>query len=1014
MTGKVGSRLASAGYIAFGLFLGRLVPELTGRPWPWPLTLAFNALLVGLALWLSGHAVLGRRRPARGDSGPRVAIPMQAALLLLLYLPYPLADPQVAAGIAVLAVAAGCAIRWTEKDPTFPSIASPLGRLARSPIARLTSPITLYVLVFLASLSLYIHTLAPDVLPADSGEYQLVAAVLGVAHPPGYPLHTLLGWLMTQLPIGTLPWRVNLLSALMAAGTLTLVCATVRHFTGRKAAGVAAALALATSTTFWAQATISNVRTPAAFFTALSAYALARHAGTKPSTTRFLVLFAASLTLGLTHHPSLIFVGILLIAYLFLIDPSLIREPRRWRWPILAGLFCLLPLAYLPLRAGAPLAPENLNTVEGFLHHALALGFSSDLFYFVAPAEFLARLQVMGNVLAFQFHPVALVTAAGGAILLLWKDRRLALLLVGGFALHTVVTATYRAPQTVEYMLPAYVLFAITIGCGLGYIAPAVHLQRQSLPALPKTAFHLLAAALVAGIGLLQGGHHYSSFRALSRQQDARSYAAPILAGAPEGAIVLADLHWAMPLQFLHKVEHARPDLTIEYVYPTAEPYEETWARRIREEMEERPVVVTHYHEMAYADIPAVFEPLGEAFHVRAQPRRALPPDFTPCRVRESHDGHEAPSADIILGDTLVVLGYQLAMSKDQSPTILTLAWSPRSSAQMSLFAHLVGLDGAVYAQQDQVLDTRFLAFGDVALTQFRLYTRPGTQPGRYSLQIGAYTPSGPLLTSSGEERTELLSLDLAQKDVRLFTQRPRRQTVGNGLSLVGVDWDLTLPDQPRLYLHWQAQRHTDLLTFSVSENGVPLTHGAIPSLPAGSRQVTVHTLSRLPSRPTITSDSASFMGTWALERDVRLPPPRALEQYVPFGPGIIYLGFAPRSLSVPPSNPRLYFAASYPIQRDYAVSASLVGLNPDDSWAWLDLDDGIPALGAIPTLKWIAGSRVTDPHTLSVPPDSSSGRVLGTLRIYDAFTGRTLPLLDERLAGAAPWAPLGEWILRP
>ncbi|MCK4832229.1 MAG: hypothetical protein KAS81_05650, partial [Anaerolineales bacterium] len=362
----------------------------------------------------------------------------------------------------------------------------------------------------------------------------------------------------------------------------------------------------------------------------------------------------------------------------------------------------------------------------------------------------------------------------------------------------------------------------------------------------------------------------------------------------------------------------------------------------------------------------------------------------------------------------LAVLGYQLATNEDQSPTILTLAWSPRSGVPMSLFAHLVGLDGAVYAQQDQVLDTRFLSPGDVALTQFRLYARPGTLPGSYSLQIGAYTPDGPLPTSSGEDRTELLSLELAQKEVVLFTQRPRRQTVGNGLSLVGVDWDLTLLDQPRLYLHWQARRHTAQLTFSVSENNVPLAQGTIPSLPAGSRQVTVHTLSHLPSRPTIDSESGTFIGPWALERDIRLPPPRAYEQYVPFGAGIIYLGFAPRSLSVPPSNPRLHFAASYPIQRDYAVSTSLIVLNPDDSWAWLDLDDGIPALGAIPTLKWISGSRVTDPHTLSIPPDSASGRVIGTLRIYDAFTGRPLPLLDERLAGAAPWAPMGEWILQP
>ena len=130
------------------------------------------------------------------------------------------------------------------------------------------------IAVFCVSLILYLSTLNPDILPADNGEFQLVAAVLGVAHPPGYPLHTLLGRLMTWIPFGSIPWRVNLLSALLAAATLALVSAIVRHLTGRRTAGLAAALALGGSTTFWAQATMANVRTPTAFLTALGVYAL--------------------------------------------------------------------------------------------------------------------------------------------------------------------------------------------------------------------------------------------------------------------------------------------------------------------------------------------------------------------------------------------------------------------------------------------------------------------------------------------------------------------------------------------------------------------------------------------------------------------------------------------------------------------------------------------------------------------------------------------------------------------
>ncbi len=951
-----------AGAAAPALFLGRLVPEATGRPWPWLATLACTATLVALVLWLTARL----RKPGRRPGWP--------LLLLLLYLPYPYPDWRVAAGVAALSLAV---------------------YIVGSPACQVRPAQHLWVdaAIFFGFLLLYVPTLAGDVLPADNGEFQLVAALLGVAHPPGYALHTMLGWLMSRLPIGTLPWRVNLLSALLAAGTLALVSATVRRLTGRAAAGVATAAALGTSTTFWAQATMSNVRTPAAFFTALCVYSLALHSQDRKHS---LPLFVASFTLGLTHHLSLAFIGLLFVVYLLLIDPSLIRRPRRWRRPALAAFLCLLPLLYLPLRAGAPLAPENIATPTGFVRHVLALGFSGDFFYFSSAADLLARLRVMGNVLAFQFHPLVLVGGAAGAIILLRKDRRLALLLVGGFALHTLVTATYRAPQTVEYMLPAYVLLALTLGYGLGQIPLGS----------PQNPLYALSAALLIGVAVLQAISHFPSFRALAQDQDTRAYATPILESAPQGAIVLADLHWAMPLRYLQLVEGARPDLTIQYVAPTAERYEETFARRIREELPSRPVVTTHFHELAYADIPAVFEPLGEAFLVRSEARRELPDGFTP--------------AEVTFGDALSVLGSEVDSSPSTSAIIVTLAWSPLASesrAPVSLYAHLVGRDGGLYAQQDRVLDTRFVAAGEIGLTRFQLEPRPGALAGRYSLQIGAYrTPAEPLLTASGESRVELLAWEVGPASSPLYTRRPRFQPLQNGLVLTGVDWDLTLVAQPRLYLHWQARRDTTPFTFGLSEASV-LDKETIPALPAGARQTTVHTLTELPGRLTIVPDSASFAGPWAIRQDaLRLPIPRTAEQYLPFGSGIIYLGTRPQ---LPGQlgkrlSPRLVFLASRPVQRDYAVSVALIGLYPDNTWVWREADDGIPALGAIPTLKWTAGSRVNDPRELSVPPDAPAGQVIGTLTLYDAFTGRTLPLLDERLAALAPWAPLGSWTLQP
>jgi hypothetical protein len=72
-------------------------------------------------------------------------------------------------------------------------------------------------------------------------------------------------------------------------------------------------------------------------------------------------------------------------------------------------------------------------------------------------------------------------------------------------------------------------------------------------------------------------------------------------------------------------------------------------------------------------------------------------------------------------------------------------------------------------------------------------------------------------------------------------------------------------------------------------------------------------------------------------------------------------------------------------------------------------LNDSIPALGAIPTLKWIAGTRVRDPHPLSVSEEAGSGQeVSGILLLYDAFTARLLPILDAEISEGYLGIPVG------
>ncbi|WP_420644398.1 protein O-mannosyl-transferase family [Candidatus Leptofilum sp.] len=909
---------------------------------------------------LTGFAIFSLRHHNNSQTWP--------LLLLLGYVLYPHPDVQVAA-LAILLVTAVL----LQKLPLPTQIFTP----------RLRIYLGLLATVLLFGL-LYFFTLAPGLLPADNGEFQLIGTTLGVAHPPGFPLYTLLSKLMTWLPIAaSAAYKINLLSLITSTATLSLLYLIVFDLTRKHFAAATAVLPLGTATTFWAQATTANIRSLTALFAALAIFALIRHQRHKEKTDRYLILFAAALSFGFTHHLSLAFMGLVFFVGLLLIDPTFLRTPSRWKRPLLAALAGLLPLLYLPLRAGAdvPGASDGLNTVSGFLNHFLALGFQGDFFYFVEPVVLWPRLKVMGNVLTFQFSPWLLVGALLGLVWLLRRDWRLGLLLGGSFALHTLVTATYRAPQTVEYMLPAYLPVAICVGLACGYLRDFVAAQPNSWRTVLLVATAVLLIAAVA-----QGWQRWPSFRWLHQVEDARDYAQTILDGAPPDSLILANWHWATPLWYLQTVEGHRPDVTIEYVAPGEGPYSQTWVNRIEEGLANgRNVITTYIDEAPYSTLrPA--EPLGEALLFRQRPHIQLPSQFSPL--------------SLTLADA-TILGYAIEQNEVEigSEARLTLAW--QGTTETPFFVHLLDESGNIIAQAD--LLARPQPAG-ITLTQFRLTSRRG--PGEFRLRLG-----------SGAELADIGTLTVKPAHLPIATQNPLHRPISaadSAQAVVGYDWDATIAGQTRLYLHWQ------------NENGHWSTTYDNPSL------------AELPNQLPAT------IGPWGIAQP-NWAPPEASEHtnYVPLGQGIVWaggsIGNAQSTLSpgeeiaIP-----MWLINGRPLLRDYVISTRFVGYEAGSfTWAWCDLVDGIPAMGSIPTLKWIHGSQVQSPRTIVFPPRpnpatfigfcqsekpapgspilyvdnrATNGQTAGVLLIlYDAFTNRPLPILDERITAVTSWIPFGE-----
>jgi len=944
-----------------GLVSGRLLSELAQflLPGSWLQAGTITLLTCAAAWWF-------RRRLARVDG--------RLFLFPALYLFFP-APNLTTAGILLLLTLFIAAHRYQWRPPLSKAQQHHLGRLA----------------AFLLPLTLYTITLSPGLLPADNGEFQLIGAQLGVAHPPGFPLYTLLahaaariGALVNATPAAA----INLLSALIAAGTLALLFQIVLDLTGKLWTAAAAATALAGATTFWAQAVTANIRMLTAFFATLTLFALIRcwqSAGTPSDTVRrrdrYLTLTAFSLALGFTHHLSLAFMGLIFVGFALLVDPALRRSPRRWAAPFLAALLGVLPLLYLPLRANAGVrgAGSSLATWDGFLTHFLGLGFQGDFFYFITPGVLWERLQVMGNVLTFQFSPWLLAGMALGFLLLARRSWRLTLLIGASFALHSFITATYRAPQTVEYMLPAYIPTAITLGIAAGGLEkwPRDPDSRRMLQGL--LAGSLLLAALV------QIGAGYPGMRALHHSTDTRDYAQTVLEGAPADSVLLANWHWVTPLWYLQEVEAMRPDVIVRYVAPGEGAYAQTWAQEIGAALANgRAVVATWYDAAAYAALPPP-EPLGEAFLFRQRPLTALPANLQPLTAGFNGvtlRGYAISSSMLALGDSL----------------ILTAAWEGEGDDPAALFAHLLGSDGRSAAQFDQPVT---LQPDNLTITRFTLTPRPGTPPGVYTLVAGAGTDNVPL--------TDITLTAAAAPPVTTNPRQLRALGESEPRTLTGYDWDFTLPGRPRLYLHWRtaAGYQSELRDIAAGEIG-PLPR---------------------------------FAGPWGIPRTFSPPFPRRIAHYVPLGDGIVWTG---QGLAAVPLQPGMRlpldqtFIAGKPVQRDYVVSVRLVGYEPDlFTWAWCDLLDGVPAMGGIPTLKWLPGSVVRTPYSVLYPPagqpatfssycrsekpapgapllyvapEAVPGQTAGAiLRLYDAFTGRPLPILDDRIIADYSWIPLGE-----
>lgn len=413
---------------------------------------------------------------------------------------------------------------------------------------------------------------APRAVVLEDDGYFIVAAYFAAgAHPPGYPLFTLLAHMATQVPMETVAFRVHAMNAVLGALAAAAMWRFCRSLLLDNASALAAALAFGFSATFWSQSIIAEVYTLNVllfFLVATRAIAWARdqRRRSRPGALAMGLLYG----LALSNHWPLTLLST--PALLFLAFPGARELLARWS-AVLCGLAVgLLPYAWLIYRT---------HVVPQFSFYGPINGWS-DFWYVVSREAYVQmdfspsagwedKLLYAGFVLrqtAEQFGPIGALFGLAGFFLQWrmwpwWVCCGLVMAYAGStFVLIGLLGFDYDFLHRISfrvYPLISYGAVGVWLGLGMREVAgwAAMHARARIRPAVSGAAL----ALLVAGITWLANAP--ANYRA--RDTWAEDYARVLLETLPADSVLYANADTIIgPVGYLHWVQGLRPDLTLQ------------------------------------------------------------------------------------------------------------------------------------------------------------------------------------------------------------------------------------------------------------------------------------------------------------------------------------------------------------------------------------------------------------------------------------------------------------------
>jgi len=419
------------------------------------------------------------------------------------------------------------------------------------------------------ALVVFVLTASRDIFPGDSPEFVTVALTGGVAHPPGYPLLTMIGALFGLVPLGPLPFRVNLVSAVAHAATVSVVFLIAERLTRSMLASAAGALVLAFGALFWKWSLVVEAFPLNDLLALLVLYFLVVW-HERPTTRWPLFAAAAAFGLGVANHQT---ITLLIPGYAVIVLDR--RHELRgraaffWQAVGVSLLAAVIPYAYIPIAAGRHEIMNwgGVQSLGDLVRQFLRLDYGTGQLIPYAAYQGGTGIDRLAD-FAKHVNPALAVLVTLG-FLHAWRRARwyfwasLAMFAVTGpvfltYANANVQDATARFVLQRFYLLPQVVLAPLA-ALGLAFV---VDLARRRLGSTPRWLPRAVAA-IALGVAAVELAVTY---RIVDRSNDhvAHDFAMDILATARENTVLLAGGdHVVLTLAYVQGVEHVRPDVTM-------------------------------------------------------------------------------------------------------------------------------------------------------------------------------------------------------------------------------------------------------------------------------------------------------------------------------------------------------------------------------------------------------------------------------------------------------------------